>query len=81
MIKIQENYQRKPDWLKIKLKTGSNYSDMKELMKKYYENKNVLITGGLGFLGSNLAQKLVNNNDKSDLKAVEELSPEQVLSK
>ena len=38
MIKIQENYQRKPDWLKIKLKTGSNYSDMKDLMKEHSLN-------------------------------------------
>tara|TARA_Y100000590_G_C15687313_1_gene1002088 strand:+ start:353 stop:1234 length:882 start_codon:yes stop_codon:yes gene_type:complete len=38
MIKIQENYQRKPDWLKIKLKTGDNYSDMKDLMKEHSLN-------------------------------------------
>ena len=38
MIKIQENYQRKPDWLKIKLKTGPNYSDMKDLMKEHSLN-------------------------------------------
>ncbi len=28
-------------------------------MNEYYRNKNVLITGGLGFLGSNLAHRLV----------------------
>lgn len=38
MIKIQENYQRKPDWLKIKLKTGANYSNMKNLMKEHSLN-------------------------------------------
>ena len=38
MIKIQENYQRKPDWLKIKIKTGPNYSDMKGLMKEHSLN-------------------------------------------
>jgi len=31
---------------------------MKENLKKFFKNKNVLITGGLGFLGSNLALRL-----------------------
>ena len=33
MIKVQENTVRKPDWLKIKLNTSSNYQDMKQLMQ------------------------------------------------
>ena len=32
---------------------------MKEQIRKFYKNKRVLITGGLGFIGSNLAHKLV----------------------
>jgi nucleoside-diphosphate-sugar epimerase len=30
-------------------------------MIEYYKNKNVLITGGLGFLGSSIAERLVNS--------------------
>ncbi len=33
-------------------------------MNKYFENKNVLITGGCGFLGSNLALELVHQRAK-----------------
>ena len=32
---------------------------MKEQIRKFYKNKRVLITGGLGFIGINLAHKLV----------------------
>ena len=39
-----------------------------------YSNKNVLITGGLGFIGSNLARKLVSKGAKVTL--VDSLAPE-----
>ena len=35
MIKVQESPIKKPDWLKIKLNTSDNFSDMKELMAKH----------------------------------------------
>ena len=38
MIKIHEPPKRKPDWLKIKLKTTSNYNDMKTLMSSHNLN-------------------------------------------
>ena len=38
MIKVQEPPLRKPDWLKVKLKTTSNYTDMKSLMKEHSLN-------------------------------------------
>ena len=38
MIKIQETHQRKPDWLKIKLNTNSNYQEMKRLMETHSLN-------------------------------------------
>lgn len=39
---------------------GVEEKGMEEIFHKYYQGKNVLITGGLGFLGSNLAIELVN---------------------
>ena len=38
MIKIHPAPKRKPDWLKIKLKTTENYNDMKSLMDTYKLN-------------------------------------------
>ena len=38
MIKVQEPPLRKPDWLKVKLQTTSNYTDMKSLMKEHSLN-------------------------------------------
>ena len=38
------------------------------------ENKKILITGGLGFIGSNLAKKLVNLNNQVSI--VDSLIPE-----
>ena len=35
MIKVAKSPNKKPDWLKIKLKTSSNFSDMKDLMNKH----------------------------------------------
>ena len=35
MIKVQEPPIKKPDWLKIKLNTSDNFSDMKDLMTKH----------------------------------------------
>ena len=35
MIKVQEPPIKKPDWLKIKLQTSDNFSDMKDLMSKH----------------------------------------------
>ena len=40
-------------------KTNLN-SDIKEELASYYKGKNILITGGLGFIGSNLAIQLVS---------------------
>ncbi|MBU1100656.1 MAG: GDP-mannose 4,6-dehydratase [Bacteroidetes bacterium] len=42
-------------------------------MKDYYQNKNVLITGGLGFIGSNLAHKLVEYG--ANVTIVDNLAP------
>lgn len=36
-------------------------------MNDYFENKQVLITGGIGFIGSNLARRLVNLGAKVTL--------------
>jgi len=38
MIKIEQSPQRKPEWLKVKLITTPNYSDMKNLMSKHTLN-------------------------------------------
>ena len=38
MIKIHDTYKRKPDWLKIKLNTNSNYQEMKSLMQTHSLN-------------------------------------------
>ena len=38
MIKIHPNPKKKPDWLKIKLKTTENYNDMKQLMSSHNLN-------------------------------------------
>ena len=38
MIKIHPSPKRKPDWLKIKLKTTANYNDMKSLMSSHKLN-------------------------------------------
>jgi len=38
MIKIHQPPKKKPDWLKIKLKTTSNYNDMKKLMSSHNLN-------------------------------------------
>ena len=38
MIKINDTYQRKPDWLKIKLNTNANYQEMKSLMQTHSLN-------------------------------------------
>ena len=38
MIKIHEPPINKPDWLKVKLKTSSNFSDMKNLMNEHSLN-------------------------------------------
>ena len=35
MIKIEKLPNKKPEWLKVKLNTSSNFSDMKDLMKKH----------------------------------------------
>jgi UDP-glucose 4-epimerase len=43
-------------------------------LKNYYEGKNVLITGGLGFIGSNLAHRLVGL--KANVILVDSLIPE-----
>ena len=38
MIKIHKPPKKKPDWLKIKLTTTSNYNDMKKLMSSHNLN-------------------------------------------
>lgn len=42
-------------------------------MENYYKNKNVLITGGLGFIGSNLAHKLLELD--SNITIIDNLNP------
>lgn len=42
-------------------------------MENYYKNKNVLITGGLGFIGSNLALKLIGLG--ANIKIIDNLNP------
>ena len=42
-------------------------------MKNYFSNKNVLITGGLGFLGSNLAHKLFESG--ANVTVIDNLAP------
>ncbi|MFQ5822492.1 MAG: NAD-dependent epimerase/dehydratase family protein [bacterium] len=46
-----------------------------EELKKCYENKKVLITGGLGFIGSNLAIRLVELN--AEVTCVDNMLPRQ----
>ena len=43
-------------------------------MEDYFKNKNILITGGLGFIGSTLAQRLVKM--ETDICLVDSLIPE-----
>lgn len=43
-------------------------------MENYYQNKKVLITGGLGFIGSNLASALVDLN--AEVTIIDSLDPE-----
>jgi len=43
-------------------------------MEDYFKNKKVLITGGLGFIGSTLAQRLVKM--ETDICLVDSLIPE-----
>lgn len=43
-------------------------------MEQYYKNSNVLITGGLGFIGSNLAKRLVSMG--ANVTVVDSLIPE-----
>jgi nucleoside-diphosphate-sugar epimerase len=42
-------------------------------MENYYKNKNVLITGGLGFIGSNLTLKLMELD--ANIKIIDNLNP------
>jgi nucleoside-diphosphate-sugar epimerase len=42
-------------------------------MKDFYKNKNVLITGGLGFIGSNLAIRLINSG--ANVTVIDNLNP------
>lgn len=42
-------------------------------MENYYKNKNVLITGGLGFIGSNLAHKLIELG--ANISIIDNLNP------
>ena len=44
MIKIHQPPKKKPDWLKIKLKTTSNYNDMKKLIN-FVKDKVMAKTG------------------------------------
>ena len=43
-------------------------------MEDYFKNKKILITGGLGFIGSTLAQRLVKM--EADVCLVDSLIPE-----
>ena len=43
-------------------------------MNEFYKNKNVLVTGGLGFIGSNLVRELVKLG--SNVTIIDSLIPE-----
>jgi hypothetical protein len=65
----------------VKVDTDLQLSDTdKETLNRFQESindENKIVIDAY----NSAKKKLVNTNDKSDLKVVEELSPEQVLSK
>jgi nucleoside-diphosphate-sugar epimerase len=47
--------------------SARNFLMNMQYLREQYHNKNVLITGGLGFLGSNIANRLVEFGAKVTL--------------